>query len=69
MDPVFLHLDEVFALHHDQIERYGGASGVRDLGLVSSAVAVPKATFDGQLLHESLFEMVPIPLKVNAHSA
>ena len=57
MNPLFLTLDEVLALHRDQIRRYGGTDGLRDLGLLSSAVAVPQATFEGDLLHDSLFEM------------
>jgi len=57
MDPVFLTLDEVLALHEDQIRRYGGAAGLRDLGLLSSAVSAPRATFGGEFLHESLCEM------------
>jgi len=55
--PVFLTLDEVLALHDDLIERYGGASGIRDLNLLSSALGTPQATFEGQFLHESLPEM------------
>jgi death-on-curing protein len=55
--PVFLTLDEVLALHADQIERYGGSAGVRDLGLLESAIAVPRATFAGGLLHGTLPEM------------
>lgn len=57
MDPHFLTLDEVLALHEDQIRRYGGSHGLRDPGLLSSAVGTPRATFGGTLLHESLFEM------------
>lgn len=57
MEPIFLTLDEVLALHADQIDRYGGETGIRDLGLLSSAVATPAATFDGQLLHSSPFEV------------
>lgn len=57
MDPLFLTLEEVLALHDDQLRRYGGAGGVRELGLVSSAVAMPRASFGGELLHQSLFEM------------
>lgn len=57
MDPLFLTLDEVLALHEDQIRRYGGSPGLRDLALLSSAVAMPRATFGGALLHESLIEM------------
>jgi death-on-curing protein len=48
----------VLALHADQIERYGGRGGVRDLPLLASAVAMPAATFSGSFLHESLTEMV-----------
>jgi len=54
---VFLALDEVLALHADLIERYGGRPGIRDIGLLQSALAVPAATFEGRLLHESLSEM------------
>lgn len=57
MDPVFLTLDEVLALHEDQIQRYGGSSGLRDPGLLSSALGTVAATFGGQFLHQSLFEM------------
>lgn len=57
MEPLFLTLEEVLALHDDQLRRYGGGAGVRDMGLLSSAVAMPRATFGGEMLHESLFEM------------
>ena len=56
-EPTFLTLDEVLALHADQIERYGGAPGVRDLGLLESAIGAPRATFGGGLLHATLPEM------------
>lgn len=36
---------------------YGGEHGVRDLGLLESAVAQPQATFAGEYLHKNLFEM------------
>jgi death on curing protein len=55
--PLFLTLDEVLAIHADQIERYGGLRGLRDLGLLESAVAVPRAEFGGRLLHPTLEEM------------
>jgi death-on-curing protein len=50
-------LDEVLALHAVQIERYGGRRGVRDLGLLQSALATPAATFGGGFLHPTPFEM------------
>ena len=52
----FLTLDEALAIHAHQITRYGGALGVRDRGLLESALAMPAATFAGTLLHPSLAE-------------
>ncbi|MBE7464709.1 MAG: type II toxin-antitoxin system death-on-curing family toxin [Planctomycetes bacterium] len=57
MPPVFLKLEEVLEIHQDQTERYGGDAGIRDLGLLQSAVAMPQATFGGQFLHEDLYAM------------
>jgi len=57
VEPAFLSLDEIVAIHRDQIERYGGTLGVRDWGLLQSAIAMPAATFGGQLLHSDLCEM------------
>ncbi|MHB8900115.1 MAG: type II toxin-antitoxin system death-on-curing family toxin [Thermoguttaceae bacterium] len=57
MEPTFLTLDEVLAIHGDQIARYGGSDGVRDWGLLQSAIAMPAATFGGQFLHGDLCEM------------
>lgn len=41
----------------DQIRRYGGSEGLRDRGLLDSAVATPQASFGGECLHKDLFEM------------
>ena len=57
MNPLFLTLDEIVAIHRDQVERYSGSLGVRDWGLLQSAVAMPAATFGGQYLHGDLLEM------------
>lgn len=57
MDPVFLSLDEVLVLHEDRIRRYGGTAGIRDLELLSSALGTVSASFGGEFLHGSLFEM------------
>lgn len=54
---IFLNLGEVLEIHRDQIARYGGSSGLRDLDLLKSAVAMPQATFDGEFLHTDIFEM------------
>lgn len=57
MEPEFPTLDEVLAIQAEQIERYGGTDGVRDRGLLASALAMPAATYGGQFLHPNLFEM------------
>jgi death on curing protein len=56
-DIIFLTLSEVVEIHTDQIERFGGDPGIRDLGLLSSAVATPYATFQQTFLHEDIFDM------------
>ena len=56
MLPLFLDLDFVLRIHLSLIERYGGEPGVRDIGLLHSAIAMPQASFGGEFLHEDLFE-------------
>jgi death-on-curing protein len=43
-DPVFLYVEDVLLIHEEQLGKYGGSAGVRDLGLLESAVAMPRAT-------------------------
>lgn len=57
MPPTFLTLAEVLQVHTDQIRRYGGQAGVRDFGLLESALAQPEASFGGEWLHQDLFAM------------
>jgi len=57
VDPVFLSLSEVLEIHQDQVARYGGASGIRDIELLKSALGMPSATFGGEFLHTDIFEM------------
>jgi death-on-curing protein len=57
MQPVFLNLTEVLALHQESIDRYGGDPSIRDIALLLSALAMPAATFGGQFLHEDLAAM------------
>lgn len=57
MRVVFLALDEVLAMHADLIERHGGHPGIRDVGLLESALAAPTATFGGHFLHGTPAEM------------
>lgn len=53
---VFLTLEQVLAIHHDQIERYGGSHGLRDLNLLESAIERPKASFMGEEFYSDIFE-------------
>ncbi len=52
----YLTLEQVLVIHEDQIERYGGISGLRDLTLLESAVFRPQSTFSGKDLYESHFD-------------
>lgn len=57
MDPIFISEEEIHVIHSDQLQRYGGSAGLRELGLLQSALAQPSASFGGQWLHRDLFEM------------
>jgi death on curing protein len=57
VSPEFLTVDDVLAIHILQLERFGGSAGVRDLGLLESAVSQARVGFDGAYLHEDLFAM------------
>jgi death-on-curing protein len=40
-EPVWLRLEAILAAHDDQLAEHGGGSGVRDRGLLESALARP----------------------------
>jgi len=44
-EPDFLTLDEVLRLHARSLAEHGGSAGVRDIGLVESAMASAKNTY------------------------
>ncbi len=41
-EPIWIRCDVVLAIHKRQIAEHGGAEGLRDLGLLESALARPK---------------------------
>ena len=43
-------------MHKHSINDYGGADGIRDVGLLKSAIARPFQTFDGEDLYPTFFE-------------
>lgn len=57
MQPDFLRIHEALFIHQDQVRRYGGDGSVHEGHLLFSAVAQPRATFDGAFLHADLFDM------------
>lgn len=57
MEPLFLSLAEILEIHQDQISRYGGATGIRDIELLKSAVGMPSVTYNGVFLHTDIYEM------------
>lgn len=52
---IFLTLDEVLAIHHEEIEKFGGSHGVRDLNLLDSALLRPQSSFMGEDLYPTIF--------------
>ena len=50
----FLSLSRILQIHRDGVDVYGGDPGVRDMGLLESAIAQPQASFGGQYLHDDL---------------
>jgi death on curing protein len=53
----FLTVQDVLQIQEDQVRLYGGATGLRDLGMLQSAVAQPEATYGGNYLHQDIFHM------------
>jgi len=54
---LFLTIEQVLAIHQFWINKHGGDSGLRDLGLLQSALAMPRQSFGGAYLHATLPEM------------
>jgi death-on-curing protein len=56
-EPKFLTFDQVVALHRLQIDEFGGAHGLKDEGLLNSALAQPEAGFGQEYFHKDIYEM------------
>jgi death-on-curing protein len=56
-EPRFLSTDEVLTLHETGIDAFGGSHGIREAGLLDSALAMPRQGFGGQYVHEFPFGM------------
>jgi death-on-curing protein len=53
MTAVYLTVAEVLAIHEDQIERYGGSPGVRDMGQLEAALFRPQTGYYPDLIAEA----------------
>ena len=53
----YLTVDVVRDIHGEALGRFGGADGIRDLALLESAVAGPRATFGGEPVYADLIEI------------
>lgn len=53
----FLTVTRVLLIHDRLVKRIGGSAGVRDLGLIESAVARPQSGFGGKYLYTNIFDM------------
>ena len=56
MKPIAITLAELLKIHTVLIHETGGSDGVRDQGLLESALALPYATFGGDELYPSIGE-------------
>ena len=53
----FLTFSDIVEIHEYQIENFGGASGLRDIELLKSAIGMPESTFGGAFRHPTIYEM------------
>lgn len=52
----YLSTTQVLAVHDQMIKRFGGSYGIRDIGLIESALLRPQSTFDGKDLYFSIYD-------------
>ena len=52
----YLSSEQILAIHEALIKRYGGSGGIRDRGLLESAVFRPQTTVFGEEAYPALFE-------------
>lgn len=49
----YIRVDDVLAIHADQIKRYGGTHGIRDPGLLEAALFRPQTGYYPSLIEEA----------------
>jgi death-on-curing protein len=53
----FLTVEDVMSFHEEQLHLFGGLAGVRDRAALEAAVGAPAASYNGEFLHASIFDM------------
>ena len=53
---IFLTVEQVIDFHTGIINELGGAHGIREMGLLISAIEMPKASMFGEFLHVSIYD-------------
>ena len=56
MSVQFIPEEIVLIVHTDLLQRYGGGAGIRDKGLLESAIAQPKISVGGKYAHKTIFD-------------
>lgn len=56
-DYTFLDFDRIVQLNRLAVKTFGGSDGVRDKGLIESAIYQPQASIGDQYLHETIYQM------------
>ncbi len=57
LQPKFLTFEQVIGLHNLQIDQFGGLHGVKNEGLLLSALGQAESGFGDQYFHKDLYEM------------
>ena len=52
---IYLSLEQIIALHDALIKKFGGLPGIRERGLLESAVAAPMMAVFGEELHKTIY--------------
>jgi death-on-curing protein len=52
----FFTVEQVIELHDAFLDDHGGLPGIRDKGLLISAVEMPRASMFGEYLHKTIYD-------------
>lgn len=53
---IYITVDQAIKVHDGLIKQHGGLQGIRDIGLLTSAMEMPKSAFDGHQMYPTLFD-------------